>query len=45
MATKKISELTEATSLTLNDLLPIVNGNETKKYKIRDVKRFFIIRI
>ena len=40
MATKKISELTEATSLTLNDLLPIVNGNETKNTKLEALKNF-----
>lgn len=40
MATKKISELTEATSLTLNDLLPIVNGNETKNTKLEALKDF-----
>lgn len=40
MATKKISELTEATSLTLNDLLPIVNGNETKNTKLEMLKDF-----
>lgn len=40
MATKKISELTEATSLTLNDLLPIVNGNETKNTKLEALKEF-----
>lgn len=40
MATKKISELTEATSLTLNDLLPIVNGNETKNTKLEVLKDF-----
>lgn len=40
MATKKISELTEATSLTLNDLLPIVNGNETKNIKLEALKNF-----
>ena len=38
MATKKISELTEATSLTLNDLLPI--GNETKNTKLEALKNF-----
>lgn len=40
MATKKISELTEVTSLTLNDLLPIVNGNETKNTKLEALKNF-----
>lgn len=40
MATKKISELIEATSLTLNDLLPIVNGNETKNTKLEALKNF-----
>ena len=38
MATKKISELTEVTSPIGSDVFPIVNGGETKKVQLTNVK-------
>jgi len=37
---KKISQLTFATSLTNNDVMPIVNGNQTKKVALSTLANF-----
>ena len=41
MASIKISDLTSVTTLTDNDVLPIVNGNDTKKVSISQLKEQF----
>ena len=40
MANKKISQLNPVTTLTGNDTFPVVQGTETKKAKISDVKNY-----
>lgn len=40
MANKKISQLTAVTTLSNNDTFPVIQGTETKKAKISDVKSY-----
>ena len=40
MADKKISALTEATTITSTDVLPIINSNETKKVKTETISHY-----
>ena len=40
MANKKISELTELTEPMQNDVLAIVNSNETKKITVENIKKY-----
>lgn len=40
MANKKISQLTAVTTLTDNDAFPVVQGSETKKAKISNIKAY-----
>jgi hypothetical protein len=43
MANTKISQLNPVTTLTANDTFPVVQGSETKKAKISDVKNYLPI--
>ena len=40
MANKKISQLNAVTTLSNNDVFPVVQGTETKKAKISDIKSY-----